>query len=129
MYHERIRRAEKVHRLLLLQQCMVSRPGASTTGAASVDKRIAFSPEALDAVINQEPDDGVDCCSRMWDSDLAQHRLHDAEDLRVVTEDRCVLGVVRHQPHVTVALLERLDGRFLAIDERGHDVAVLGSRL
>lgn len=44
----------QVHRLLLLQQCMVSRPEASATGAASVNLRIAFSPEEIDAVINRE---------------------------------------------------------------------------
>ena len=47
---------------------------------------------------------------------------------RVVAEDRLVVGVVRHQPDVAVALLEGLDGR-LAVEHGRDDVAVLGGRL
>src|SRR5690349_11723922 len=61
-------------------------------------------------------------------SDLPQDRGDDAQDRGVGAVDRVVRRVVRQQPHLTVLALERLDGG-LAVDQRGHDVAVLGRLL
>src|SRR5579859_332195 len=47
-----------------------------------------------------------------------------AEDGGVVTGDRRVGGVVRHEPDVVVRPLERLDGG-LAVEHRGNDVPVV----
>ena len=47
-----------------------------------------------------------------------------AENGGIVTEDRLVGRVVRHEPHVTVAPFERLDGGF-AVDHRSDDVPVV----
>jgi leucyl-tRNA synthetase len=58
-------------------------------------------------------------------SDAAQHRDDLAEDRRLVTQDRRVRRVMRDQPQVPVAALERLDRR-LAVDHGCHDLAVLG---
>ena len=58
----------------------------------------------------------------------AQDRHHLAEDGGVVAEDRREGRVVRHQPDVPVALLERLH-RGLAVDHGRDDLAVLRALL
>ena len=55
----------------------------------------------------------------------AHHRDDLTHDGGLVAEDRLVLGVLRQQPRVAVALPERLHRR-LVVQERGHDVTVLG---
>ena len=60
-------------------------------------------------------------------SDPARTR-HLAEDRGVVAVDGGVGLVVRHQPHVAVLALERLDRR-LVVQQRRDDVAVVGRRL
>src|SRR5579875_454183 len=65
--------------------------------------------------------------------DPPQHGHDLAEDARLVPEDRGVSRVVRDQPHMPVALLERLDRRGalspLALDHCRDDLAVLRVRL
>src|SRR4249920_247981 len=58
----------------------------------------------------------------------AEHGDDAAEDGRLVTGNRGVGGVVRHQPHVAARALERLY-RGLALDHRRHYLAVLGDGL
>src|SRR5262249_54780905 len=57
--------------------------------------------------------------------DLAQHADDLAEDGRLGSVDGLVSGIVRQQPRLPVAPLQRLDSG-LAVDHGGHDVAVLG---
>src|SRR5512146_1205643 len=61
-------------------------------------------------------------------SDTSEDRGHLAEDRRVGAVDRVVRRVVRQQPDLAVLALEGLDGR-LAVDQRRHDLAVLGGLL
>ena len=61
-------------------------------------------------------------------SDAPQDRGDLAEDGGVGAVDRLVRRVVGQQPDVPVLALERLDGR-LALDQGGHDLAVLGGLL
>jgi leucyl-tRNA synthetase len=58
----------------------------------------------------------------------AKYRNHLAQDLGVVAQDRRVGRVVRDQPNVTVAALQRFD-RGLALDHGRHDLPVLGGLL
>ena len=58
-------------------------------------------------------------------SDASHHRHDLAENRGVVAVDGLERVVVGEQPHLTLLLLQGLDGG-LAVDHRGDDLAVLG---
>ena len=70
--------------------------------------------------------------SVLREKEVSANPSKDADDLSedggIVTEDGLVGRVVRHEPHVTVAPLEGLDGGF-TVDHRGDDIPVVTRRL